>query len=116
MATVEAATGEGAEEIVWPAWIRGRRRREFEVVGASAFLAVTGEQEQAPVDREPDREAGDEVERVDRERSSLIVFEFSRSATGLPSVTRGSLARAASRRVPACSCCSSSSGRSAAIK
>ena len=33
-----------------------------------ALLAVAGEQEQAPVDRETERKAGDEVERVDRER------------------------------------------------
>jgi hypothetical protein len=41
---------------------------EPQVVRPRTLLAVAREQEQAPVDREPEREARDEVERVDRER------------------------------------------------
>jgi hypothetical protein len=41
---------------------------EPQIAGSRTFLAIAREEEQAPVDREADRQTGDEVERVDRER------------------------------------------------
>jgi hypothetical protein len=67
-AASDAATGEGAEEDGRACMREGVAQRELEVGCLGAFLAVAREQEQAPVDREPDREPGDEVECVDRER------------------------------------------------